>query len=41
MRDTVAFGYVVDDDASLRDSSLTILRQESPAFEEATGSLED
>ena len=41
MRDTGAFVYRVDDDASARDSSPTILRQEPGAFEGATGSLED
>ena len=41
MKDTGAFVYVVDDDASARDSSLTILRQEPGAFEVAAGSLED
>ena len=41
MKDTGAFVYVVDGDASAGDSSLTILRQEPGAFEGATGSLED
>jgi hypothetical protein len=41
MKDTGAFVYVVDDDASAGDSFLTILRQESGAFEGVTGSLED
>ena len=41
MKDSGAFVYVVDDDASAGDSSLTILRQKPDAFEAATGSLED
>jgi hypothetical protein len=36
MKDTGAFVYVVDDDASAGDSSLTILRQEPGAFARAT-----
>jgi len=41
MRDTGAFVYRVDDDASARDSCLTIRRQKPGAFEGAIGSLED
>ena len=41
MKDTGAFVYVVDDDASAGNSSLTIPRQEPGAFARATGSLED
>ena len=40
MKDTGAFVYVVDDDASAGDSSLTILRQEPGAFARATSSLD-
>jgi len=41
MKDTGAFVYVVDDDASAGYSSLTILRQEPSVFEGASGSVED
>ena len=37
MKDTGAFVYVVDDDVSAGDSSLTILRHEPGAFEGRTG----